>query len=114
MNELEQLWRERIDWVRASGLTIAAASAELGVSATSVYRWKKLLAESTVPGRHPARPSDALDSSRDVLRIVLPNGVVIQVAGDVDGERSGDVVIAAGQIPGKATAVTSCGSGATP
>ncbi|MGV2338876.1 MAG UNVERIFIED_CONTAM: hypothetical protein LVR18_34295 [Planctomycetaceae bacterium] len=28
MNELEQLWRERIDWVQASGLTIAAASAE--------------------------------------------------------------------------------------
>jgi hypothetical protein len=31
MNELEQLWRERIDWVQASGLTIAAASAERGV-----------------------------------------------------------------------------------
>ncbi len=87
MNELEQLWRERIDWVQASGLTIAAASAERGVSAASVYRWKKLLAESTVPGRHPARPSDALDSSRTVLRIVLPNGVVIHVAGGVDGER---------------------------
>jgi hypothetical protein len=32
MNELEQLWRERIDWVQASELTIAAASAELGVA----------------------------------------------------------------------------------
>jgi hypothetical protein len=41
MNELEQLWRERIDWVQASGLTIADASAELGVSVASVYRWKK-------------------------------------------------------------------------
>jgi hypothetical protein len=147
MNELEQVWRERIDWVQASGLTIAEASAELGVSAASVYRWKKLLAESTVPERHPAgpgkrpagatksprstlpflavqvqradrqvnpaRPSEPLDSSRSVLRIVLPNGVVIHVAGDLDGERLGDVVIAAGQIPGKATAVTSCGSGAS-
>ena len=47
---LEQLWRERIDWVQASGLTIAAASAELGVSAASVYRWKRLLAESPVSG----------------------------------------------------------------
>ncbi|MGV2336335.1 MAG UNVERIFIED_CONTAM: helix-turn-helix domain containing protein [Planctomycetaceae bacterium] len=44
MNELEQVWRERIDWVQASGLTIAAASAELGVSVEAVYRWKKLLA----------------------------------------------------------------------
>jgi transposase len=43
MNGLEQLWRERINWVQASGLTIAAASAEPGVSAASVYRWKKLL-----------------------------------------------------------------------
>jgi transposase len=67
MNELEQVWRERIDWVQASGLTIAEASAELGVSAASVYRWKKLLAESPVPGRHPAgpekRPAGATKSS---------------------------------------------------
>ncbi|MGV2334465.1 MAG UNVERIFIED_CONTAM: helix-turn-helix domain-containing protein [Planctomycetaceae bacterium] len=48
MNELEQVWRERIDWVQASGLTIAEASAELGVSAATVYRWKKLLAESPI------------------------------------------------------------------
>ena len=32
MNELQQVWRERIDWVQASGLTIAEASEELGVS----------------------------------------------------------------------------------
>ncbi len=119
------------------------------MSAASAYRWKKLLAELPMPGRHraspgkrtaaamknslpltlplvavrvrgndqqfsSARPSDAIESSRSALRIVLPNGVVIHVAGDLDGERLGDVVIAAGQIPGKATAVTSCGSGATP
>ena len=135
MNELEQLWRERIDWVQASGLTIAAASAELGVSVASVYRWKKLLAASPASGRHRARPimrtaratlpflavqvrgddrkdsaatpSEALDPSRTALRIVLPNGVVIHVAGNLDGERLGDMVIAAGQIPGKATAVAS-------
>jgi hypothetical protein len=141
MSRLEQLWRKRIDWVQASGLTIAAASAELGVSAASVYRWKRLLAESPVSGQHraspvmrtaratksslatlpfvavqvrdddgqvnPAGPSDTLDSSRTALRIVLPNGVVIHVAGDLDGERLGDVVIAAGQIPGKITAVAS-------
>ncbi|MGV2332965.1 MAG UNVERIFIED_CONTAM: hypothetical protein LVR18_12470 [Planctomycetaceae bacterium] len=55
-----------------------------------------------------ATPSEALAPSRTALRIVLPNGVVIHVAGDLDGERLGDVVIAAGQIPGKNTAVTSC------
>jgi hypothetical protein len=43
MNELEQVWRERIDWVLASGLTIAAASAELGVSAARLH-------EGNLPG----------------------------------------------------------------
>jgi len=143
MSKLEQLWRERINWVQASGLTTAAACAELGVSAASIYRWKKLLAESPAseplgakpviraagatrsPGAtlpflavqvrsddrpvSPATPSDAIDSSRTALRIVLPNGVVTDVARDLDGERLGDVVIAAGQISGKITAVTSCG-----
>ena len=28
----------------------------------------------------------------------LPNGVVIHVSGDLDGQRLGDVVVAAGQI----------------
>ena len=32
------------------------------------------------------------------MRIELPNGVVIHVAGDLDGQRLGDVIIAAGQI----------------
>ena len=62
-------WRN--DWVQASGLTIAEASAELGVSAASVYRWQKLLAESPVPGRHPAgtgkRTAGATKSPRSML-----------------------------------------------
>ena len=37
MNELEQVWRERIDWVLASGLAIAAASAEPDVSAARLH-----------------------------------------------------------------------------
>ena len=32
------------------------------------------------------------------MRIELPNGVVIHVAGDLDGQRLSDVVVAAGQI----------------
>ena len=32
------------------------------------------------------------------VRIELPNGVVIHVPGDLDGQRLGDVIIAAGQI----------------
>jgi hypothetical protein len=33
------------------------------------------------------------------LQLLLPNGVVIHVTGDLDGQRLGDVVLAAGQIP---------------
>jgi len=32
------------------------------------------------------------------MRLELPNGVIIHVAGDLDGQRLGDVIIAAGQI----------------
>ena len=33
------------------------------------------------------------------LRVELPNGVVIHVSAELDGQRLGDIVIAAGQIP---------------
>ena len=49
---------------------------------------------STSPGPPQSIASDRGNS----LRIELPNGVVIHVAGDLDGQRLGDVIIAAGQI----------------
>jgi len=56
MVRLEQVWRERIRWLQSSGLTVAAGSKELGVSVASVYRWKKLLAETLCSGqRQPTR-----------------------------------------------------------
>jgi hypothetical protein len=33
------------------------------------------------------------------LRVELPNGVVIHVSPEIDGQRLGDIVFAAGQIP---------------
>ena len=47
---------------------------------------------------HPAPPQSIASSHGSSMRIELPNGVVIHVAGDLDGQRLGDVVIAAGQI----------------
>jgi hypothetical protein len=40
----------------------------------------------------------AAPGHRSSMRIELPNGVVIHVADDMDGQRLGDVIIAAGQI----------------
>ena len=53
------------------------------------------LRDSSVRPGPPQSISSNLGSS---MRIELPNGVIIHVAGDMDGERLGDVVIAAGQI----------------
>ena len=40
----------------------------------------------------------AASGHRSSMRLELPNGVVIHVADDMDGQRLGDVIIAAGQI----------------
>ena len=45
------------------------------------------------------RPLQSIASDHgSSMRIELPNGVVIHVAGDLDGQRLGDVIIAVGQI----------------
>ncbi len=49
---------------------------------------------------HPAPPQSIASNHGSSMRIELPNGVVIHVAGDLDGHRLGDMIIAAGQIPG--------------
>ena len=46
----------------------------------------------------PNAPQSIASDHGSSLRIELPNGVVIHVAGDLDGHRMGDVIIAAGQI----------------
>ena len=133
MSELEQVWRERIEWQQQSGITVAECCEAEGVSAASFYRWKKLLTApqrvvtdqrprpkpqqiaAWVSGsierssgfvpitvREPSANSGPVHGSasdnRSSVRIELPNGVVIHVAADLDGQRLGDVIIAVGQI----------------
>ena len=57
----------------------------------------------------PAPPQSIASNHGSSMRIELPNGVVIHVAGDLDGQRLGDVIIAVGQIPGILPAATSHG-----
>jgi hypothetical protein len=59
MNELEQVWRERIDWVQASGQAFHADC------------------RGDDRKDNPARPSEALDSSRTAQRVDLPGAVLI-------------------------------------
>jgi len=60
---------------------------------------------STSPGPRQSIASNHGNS----MRIELPNGVIIHVAGDLDGQRLGDVVIAAGQIRSDLADVTTHG-----
>lgn len=60
---------------------------------------------STSPGTSKSIASNHGNS----MRIELPNGVIIHVAGDLDGQRLGDVIIAAGQIHNVPAAVTAHG-----
>jgi len=46
----------------------------------------------------PSAPQSIALVHGSSLRLELPNGVVIHVAGDLDGQRLGDVIVAAGQI----------------
>ena len=48
-------------------------------------------------GSRPWQQTMAADHGSS-MRIELPNGVVIHVSGDLDGQRLGDEIIAAGQI----------------
>jgi hypothetical protein len=64
--------------------------------------------------RQPGMRSD--DSSRtasshgSIVRIEFPNGVVIHVSDTLDGQRLGDVIIAAGQVPCVPSGSTTTGS----
>lgn len=49
---------------------------------------------------HFGPPQSFASDHGSSMRIELPNGVIIHVAGDLDGQRLGDVIIAAGQIHG--------------
>ena len=126
MSEREQVWRELIESQPWSGQTVAEWCEGASVSIASFYRWKKLLAEpqgarrrrSAVPAsgskkrtsqfvpvavRQPGMRSDdsspTASSHGSIVRIEFPNGVVIHVSDTLDGQRLGDVIIAAGQVP---------------
>ncbi len=54
-------------------------------------------------------PQSSASCQGSGMRIELPNGVVIHLAGDLDGQRLGDVIIAAGQVHSVLPGVTAGG-----
>ena len=51
------------------------------------------------PGMRSDDSSPTASSHGSIVRIEFPNGVVIHVSDTLDGQRLGDVIIAAGQVP---------------
>jgi len=62
------------------------------------------------PGMRSDDSSFTASSHGSSLRIELPNGVVILVSDSLDGQRLGDVIIAAGQVPCVPSGSTTTGS----
>ena len=50
------------------------------------------------PSASHSPPQSIVPDRGSSIMLELPNGVVIHVSGDLDGQRLGDVVVAAGQI----------------
>ena len=57
----------------------------------------------------PVPPQSIASNHGSSMRIELPNGVIIHVAADLDGQRLGDVIIAAGQIHSRQFGATTHG-----
>jgi len=62
------------------------------------------------PGMRSDDSSPTASSHGSIVRLEFPNGVVIHVSDTLDGQRLGDVIIAAGQVPCVPSGSTTAGS----
>jgi hypothetical protein len=86
-----QLWQQRLERFRNSGLSVKDFCASEGVSVPSFYSWKRRLAAP--PGDGPASGPDSsppfiplrlVPDAAAPLQLVLPSGVVLRVGPDCD------------------------------
>ena len=77
--ELSAVWRERLEAQQASGLSVAAWCKQAGVSAWSVYAWRKRL--SSPPGTPKLiRVPLAGMTSEPMLEMQTPSGYVLRLS----------------------------------
>lgn len=88
LTERQRFWLKHIQACEASGKSIAAYSAELGIAARAMYGGKKVLVKKGVLATtRPARFQRVQVMEATVgnqWRIGLPNGVSVAFAGEVD------------------------------
>ena len=89
LTERQRYWLERIKGCEASGKSVAAYAAEQGFEAQAMYAAKKVLVRKGVLSQSRAArfqrvQAEAVGVGSD-WRIQLPNGVVVDFSGAVDG-----------------------------
>ena len=88
LTDRQRFWLKHIQACEASGKSIAAYSAELGIAARAMYGGKKVLVKKGVLATtRPARFQRVQVMEATVgnqWRIGLPNGVSVAFAGEVD------------------------------
>ena len=77
--ELNAVWRERLQAQQASGLSIAAWSKREGVSAWSVYAWRKRLSPSPAAMKLISVPVAAMVPGL-MLEMQTPSGYVLRLS----------------------------------
>jgi hypothetical protein len=81
-----QLWQQRLEHFRRSGLTVADFCDRQGISVASFYAWKRRLATGPAPAPAPrfvpvrvvTPPASA------AVELLLPSGLVLRLAPGVD------------------------------
>lgn len=93
-----QVWRERIDAWKQSGLTINAFCRERKLTRSNFDRWRRILAaensgptRGTTPAFVPLRVV-----SEPVVEVVLPSGVVVRLPESTAPETVTRLVVAVG------------------
>jgi len=81
--DLSAVWRERVQAQQASGLSVAAWCKQEGVSAWSVYGWRKRLSLSPAPSSAAVKlisvPMVGLGSG-PMLEMQTPGGYVLRLS----------------------------------
>lgn len=77
--ELSAVWRERLEAQQASGLSVAAWCKQAGVSAWSVYAWRKRLLSSPATPKLIRMPVAGMTSA-PMLELQTPGGYVLRLS----------------------------------
>jgi hypothetical protein len=77
--ELSAVWRERLEAQQASGLSVAAWCKQAGVSAWSVYAWRKRLSSPPITPKLIRMPVAGM-TSEPMLEMQTPSGYVLRLS----------------------------------